>query len=226
MIAEQLKHFWSELKPFNATLIPVSKTMPNEKIIEAYEAGNRIFGENKVQELISKQVELPDDIEWHYIGHLQSNKVKYIAPFVSMIHAVDSLKLLNTINKEGIKNNRVIKCLLQMHIASEESKFGLTADGILEIINNADWANLTHVNVVGLMGMATFTENKEQVREEFKKLAGIKKKLSGQVLPANVKMSELSMGMTNDYKLALEEGTTMVRIGTAIFGPRACMIDG
>ncbi|MEN8248387.1 MAG: YggS family pyridoxal phosphate-dependent enzyme [Bacteroidota bacterium] len=224
MIKEQLQHFWQELKPFEAKLIPVSKTKSNEEVMEAYNAGNKVFGENKVQELATKQSELPEDIEWHYIGHLQRNKVKYIAPFVHLIHAVDSLRLLNMINKEAKKNERTISCLLQIHIASEESKFGIDESGVFELIKNADWTQLTNIRVVGLMGMATFTDDQEQVRNEFKKLAAIKENLNSKELPNNVEIKELSMGMTNDYKIALEEGSTMIRIGTAIFGARPCMI--
>ena len=194
--------------------------------MEAYDAGNKIFGENKVQELVSKQEELPSDIEWHYIGHLQRNKVKYIAPYVHLIHAVDSARLLNAINKEGRKNDRVINCLLQVHIASEENKFGFDEAELDELIKSANWQELTNVKVVGLMGMATFTEDKVQIRGEFKLLAGLKTKLSAMELSPNVVMEELSMGMTNDYKIALEEGSTMIRVGTAIFGARTCKIDG
>ena len=226
MIAEQLEHFWQELKPYSCKLIPVSKTKPNESILAAYEAGNKIFGENKVQELVSKQSELPDDIEWHYIGHLQRNKVKYLAPYVHLIHAVDSARLLNAINKEGRKFERVINCLLQVHIAKEENKFGFDEAELVDLIDNTNWQDLSHVKVVGLMGMATFTDDQEQIRGEFKYLAGLKTKLSSMNLPTNVVMQELSMGMTNDYKIALEEGSTMVRIGTAIFGARTCKIDG
>ena len=226
MIAEQLQQFWQELEPYSCKLIPVSKTKPNELMLTAYDAGNKIFGENKVQELVSKHEDLPKDIEWHYIGHLQRNKVKYLAPFVHLIHAVDSARLLTAINKEGRKNNRVINCLLQVHIASEVSKFGFDEAELDELINSTNWQELAYVKVVGLMGMATFTEDKEQIRSEFKFLAGLKAKLSTMELPPNVVMQELSMGMTNDYKIALEEGSTMVRIGTAIFGARACKIDG
>ena len=226
MIAEQLQLFWQELAPYSCKLIPVSKTKPAELLMEAYDAGNKIFGENKVQELVAKQEELPKDIEWHYIGHLQRNKVKYIAPYVHLIHAVDSGRLLNAINKEARKNNRVINCLLQVHIASEESKFGFNEAELDDLIKSSNWQELSNVKIVGLMGMATFTEDKEQIRGEFKFLAGLKEKLRTMNLPANVIMQELSMGMTNDYKLALEEGSTMIRIGTAIFGARACKIDG
>jgi pyridoxal phosphate enzyme (YggS family) len=220
MIAEKLQHFRNELDPYACKLIPVSKTKPNELLIEAYDAGCRIFGENKVQELVTKYEELPKDIEWHYIGHLQRNKVKYIAPFVNLIHAVDSLRLLNTINKEAKKNNRLIKCLLQVHIASEESKFGLSQEELITLIESTNWLELSNIKVIGLMGMATLTFDEELIRKEFKILANLKIKLGEMALPANVEMSELSMGMTNDYKIALEEGSTMVRIGTAIFGAR------
>ena len=226
MIAEQLQQFWQELEPYSCKLIPVSKTKPNDLMLAAYEAGNKIFGENKVQELATKQEALPNDIEWHYIGHLQRNKVKYIASYVHLIHAVDSARLLIAINKEGRKNNRVINCLLQVHIATEENKFGFDEAELEDLINSADWQELTNVKVMGLMGMATFTENKEQIRSEFKYLASLQEKLSSMALPPNVVMEELSMGMTNDYKIALEEGSTMIRIGTAIFGARACKIDG
>ncbi len=226
MIAAQLQHFWQELAPYNCQLIPVSKTKPNELLMEAYKAGNKVFGENKVQELVAKHEALPKDIEWHFIGHLQRNKVKYIAPFVHLIHAVDSLRLLKVIDKEGRKHNRVINCLLQVHIAREESKFGLSAEGLTELVATAPWQELAHVKVVGLMGMATFTENKELIRQEFKHLAGLKDKISKMDLPPAIELQELSMGMTNDYKIALEEGSTMVRIGTAIFGARTCMTNG
>lgn len=226
MIAEQLQQFWQELEPYSCKLIPVSKTKPNELMLAAYAAGNKIFGENKVQELAAKQEVLPKDIEWHYIGHLQRNKVKYIASYVHLIHAVDSARLLNAINKEGIKNNRIINCLLQVHIATEENKFGFDEAELDELINSTNWPEINNVKVVGLMGMATFTEDKEQIRSEFKYLAGLKEKLSSLDLPSNVVMQELSMGMTNDYKIALEEGSTMIRIGTAIFGARAYKIDG
>ena len=226
MITERLQEFWQELEPYSCKLIPVSKTKPNELMLTAYDAGNKIFGENKVQELVAKQEALPEDIEWHYIGHLQRNKVKYIAPFVHLIHAVDSARLLQAINKEGRKNNRVINCLLQVHIASEEHKFGFNEVELEDLINSKDWPELTNVKVIGLMGMATFTDNNELIRGEFKYLAGLKQKLSAMALPPNLVMQELSMGMTNDYKIALEEGSTMIRIGTAIFGARACKIDG
>lgn len=226
MIAQQLQKFWQDLKPYNSTLIPVSKTKSNEAIMEAYEAGNLIFGENKVQELVGKYEALPKDIEWHYIGHLQRNKVKFIAPFVNLIHAVDSLRLLNAINKEANKNNKIINCLLQIHIAKEDTKFGFTGDELEVLINTTDWNSLTNIKIVGLMGMATNTNDFDQIRDEFKLLAHLKEKMSLLELPMNIELVELSMGMTNDYKIALEEGSTMIRIGTAIFGARACKTDG
>ena len=194
--------------------------------MEAYDAGCRVFGENKVQELVAKYETLPKDIEWHFIGHLQRNKVKYLAPFVHLIHAVDSLRLLETINKEGEKNNRVIHCLLQVHIASETTKFGFSADEVIDLIDTTDWRNLPHVKIAGLMGMATFTSDNALIQKEFKIISSLKRKLEERELPENVSLEELSMGMTNDYKIALEEGSTMVRIGTAIFGARECAIDG
>ena len=194
----------------NVHLVAVSKTKSNELIIEAYGAGQRIFGENKVQELVEKEESLPKDIEWHMIGHLQTNKVKYIAPFVSLIHAVDSKKLIKEINKRAKQNNRVIPCLLQVHIAQEESKFGLDKDGVIEILKT-DFPN---VSIVGLMGMATFTDNKNQVRKEFKYL----KDSYDELKENQPNFSILSMGMSGDYSIAIEEGSNMVRIGSSIFG--------
>ena len=196
----------------NVHLVAVSKTKPNDLILEAYEAGQRIFGENKVQELVEKEQSLPKDIEWHMIGHLQTNKVKYIAPFVSLIHAVDSIKLLEEINKRAKNNNKVIRCLLQLHIAKESSKFGLNKEGILEILES----KFSNVSIVGLMGMATFTSDEKQIREEFKYLKGFYDELKEQ----HPGFSILSMGMSGDYDIAIEEGSNMVRIGSSIFGSR------
>jgi PLP dependent protein len=206
--------------PGHCKLIAVSKTHPTEVIMEAYEAGQQVFGENKVQELTAKAELLPKDIEWHLIGHLQSNKVKYVAGFVTLIHAVDSLKLLQEINKQGAKLNRVIACLLQVHIASEETKFGFSDTELLEMLSQAEAAELPFVNVRGLMGMATLTEDKGQIRNEFRGLKNLFEKLKGQHLPHGFEMKELSMGMSSDYKIAIEEGSTMVRVGSAIFGQR------
>lgn len=225
MIAESLQKLWSELKPSKTKLIAVSKTKPTTAILEAYEAGNRIFGENKVQELTQKAEELPADIEWHFIGHLQRNKVKYIAPFVHLIHAVDSLRLLKEINKQAIKNERVISCLLQVHIADEEAKFGFDENELMNLVSLAEIKDLNNIKVIGLMGMATNTENKDQVNKEFKGLKNLFDELKKHSLPSNIDMRELSMGMSGDYKLAIVQGSTMVRIGSSIFGLRNCAID-
>lgn len=206
--------------PEGVTLVAVSKTHPSEKVMEAYNAGQRIFGENKVQELVGKYETMPKDIEWHLIGHLQTNKVKYIAPFVSLIHSVDSLKLLQAIDKEAQKVNRVIDSLLQVHIAEEETKFGFSFDEVYEALNSADYCRLHNVNVVGLMGMATFTDNTNQVRKEFRSLKGLFDKLKEQYFSENDNFKVLSMGMSGDYKIAVEEGSTMVRVGSSIFGAR------
>ena len=225
MTTEALQTFWSELKPYNAKLVAVSKTKPVSDLMEAYSAGNRIFGENKVQELVSKAEEMPKDVEWHMIGHLQRNKVKYIAPLVSLIHAVDSVRLLKEIDKQAEKNNRVIDCLLQVHIAKEEAKFGFDAQELKLVVNDPEVAKMKHVRILGLMGMATFTEDNEQIRAEFKELKTLFDELKGGQLPENIVMKELSMGMSGDYSIALEEGSTMVRIGSSIFGLRSCQID-
>jgi len=206
--------------PQHVTLVAVSKTHPVETVMEAYNAGHRIFGENKVQELVSKYEVMPKDIEWHLIGHLQSNKVKYIAAFVSLIHSVDSLKLLEVIDKEAQKHNRVIDCLLQIHIASEETKFGLSADELEELLNSNDFKEMKNIRVVGLMGMATFTDNMAQVRMEFKFLSTLFKSVKAKYFADKSWFKELSMGMSSDYTVAIEEGSTMVRIGSNIFGHR------
>lgn len=204
--------------PEGVQLIVVSKTQSNENIQEAYHGGQRIFGENKVQELVLKHESLPSDIEWHMIGHLQSNKVKYIAPFVSLIHSIDSYKLLKEVDKQASKNKRQIKCLLQMHIATEETKFGLSEEELISML--ATIGELQHVQIIGLMGMATFTDNTSKVKAEFGTLKTIFEKLKSMNLPKNMVMKELSMGMSGDYAMAIEEGSTMVRIGSSIFGAR------
>ncbi|MBC6369091.1 YggS family pyridoxal phosphate-dependent enzyme [Algoriphagus sp. AK58] len=201
-------------------LIAVSKTKPLEDLREAYEAGIRDFGENKVQEIQAKQPEMPADTRWHMIGHLQSNKIKYIAPFVHLIHGVDSFKLLKEIDKQGKKIDRVIPVLLQIHIAEEESKFGFDEVELEEMLASEEFKTLSHVKIRGLMGMATFTENQEQIRKEFRELKLLFEKLKKRPLPDFVQMEELSMGMSGDYQIAQEEGSTMVRIGSAIFGAR------
>jgi hypothetical protein len=204
----------------SVSLIAVSKTQPTEVILRAYDAGQRVFGENKAQELCAKYEVLPKDIEWHMIGHLQTNKVKYIAPFVALIHGVDSLKLLTEINKQGQKVKRVIRCLLQVHIAREETKFGFSEEEVVALLQSTAVEPLQYISIAGLMGMASLTENQEQVRKEFRQLKSLYERLAGMALPANVTLRELSMGMSSDYRIALEEGSTMVRIGTAIFGER------
>lgn len=202
--------------PKEISLVAVSKTKTNEEIMEAYEAGQRIFGENKIQEMALKWSELPKDIEWHMIGHVQTNKVKYMGEFVSLIQGVDSLKLLKEINKQAIKHNRKINCLLQIHIAQEQTKFGLNEIELFELISSDEFVNLNNVNVKGLMGMATFTDNEEQIRKEFSYLNSIYLKLKNRIPEVNV----LSMGMSGDYRIAIQQGSTMVRIGSSIFGIR------
>lgn len=202
--------------PDQVTLVAVSKTKPIPDLQEAYDAGQRIFGENKIQEMFQKWEELPKDIQWHMIGHVQRNKVKYMAEFVSLIHGVDSLKLLTEINKQALKHNRTIPCLLQIHIAQEDTKFGLDEKELTELINSDDFKALKNIKIQGLMGMATFTDNQNQVKEEFGSLKNIFNTAKG-TLP---NISILSMGMSGDYTLAIEEGSTMVRIGSSIFGNR------
>jgi pyridoxal phosphate enzyme (YggS family) len=205
--------------PSTVTLVAVSKTKPVSDLMEAYEAGQRIFGENKIQEMAEKWEAMPKDIEWHMIGHVQTNKVKFMAPFVSLIHGVDSLKLLEEINKQAKKNNRVIDCLLQIYIAEEETKFGLDEEELTEILNSATFQELKNIRVVGLMGMATFTDNQTQIKKEFTHLKSIFD-LSNQLLTSNFQLLTLSMGMSGDYQLAIDCGSTMVRIGSSIFGGR------
>ncbi len=218
-IAKNIKELKAAL-PKGVKLVAVSKTKPNEDILEAYNTGHRIFGENKVQELTQKQEELPKDIEWHFIGHPQTNKVKYMAPFVSLIHGVDSLKLLKTINKEAKKNDRVIQCLLQFHIAEESTKFGLNELEAFEILESEQYRQLTHVEIIGVMGMATYTEDREQIRREFRNLHSIFGKLKDNFFVGSDSFCEISMGMSDDYPVALEEGSTMIRVGSKIFGAR------
>lgn len=218
-IPQNIKAILGEI-PQNVKLVAVSKTKPKEDIIEAYESGYRIFGENKPQELTQKHADLPKDIEWHMIGHLQSNKVKYIAPFVHLIHAVDSLKLLKEINKQAVKNDRVINCLLQFHIATEQSKFGLNLDEAGELLDSEEYKLMQGVNLVGVMGMATFTDDEKQVRREFKSLKNIFKAIKSNHFFSNEEFKEISMGMSGDYQLAIEEGSSMIRVGSTIFGSR------
>ena len=206
--------------PSNVTLIAVSKTKPVSDLREAYDAGQRIFGENKALEMRDKHQVLPDDIQWHFIGHLQTNKIKYIAPFVTLIHAIDSLSLLEAVNKEAVKNNRVIDCLLQFHIAQEETKFGLDIEEAKALLESDSFKDLKNINICGVMGMATFTDDVVQVRNEFKNLKGIFDTLKESYFGDKDSFKEISMGMSDDYPIAIEEGTTMVRVGSKIFGTR------
>ena len=210
-IKKNLKKLLNSI-PKEITLVAVSKTKPISDILVAYESGQRIFGENKVQELEMKHTKLPSDIKWHMIGHLQSNKVKYIAPFISLIHAVDSLKLLKEINRRAKQNNRIINCLLQVHIASERTKFGFEINEINEILDESN--KLENICIKGLMGMATFTKEKSQLNSEFTKINNLFKKIK------NKKINTLSIGMSGDYELAINNGSTMIRIGSTIFGNR------
>ena len=211
-----------ELKNTPTKLIAVSKTKPVDEIMPVYLKGQRIFGENKVQEMVDKHAQMPKDIEWHLIGHLQTNKVKYIAPFVSMIHSIDSLKLLNEVEKQAAKNNRVIPVLLQMHVANEETKFGLDQTELIELMDYylANPINYAHVNIVGIMGMATNTNDITQIRNEFKQLKDIFQFIKNSYFINKKDFTEISMGMSSDYKIAMEEGSTMVRIGSLLFGRR------
>jgi pyridoxal phosphate enzyme (YggS family) len=218
-IAQHLAQLKQAL-PASCRLVAVSKTHPAELIQEAYDAGQREFGENKVQELVPKYEALPKDIVWHMIGHLQSNKVKYIAPFVSLIHSIDSFKLLEEVNRQGSKAGRVISCLLQVHVATEETKFGFSREEVLDVITSGKVQALSSVHIQGLMGMATFTDDVARVRKEFGTLRALFEELKQLSLPANVEMKDLSMGMSGDYPLAIEEGSTVVRVGSAIFGHR------
>lgn len=219
MIQENLNNVRATV-PSNVTLIAVSKTKPISDLQEAYDAGQRIFGENKALEMRDKYQELPKDIQWHFIGHLQTNKIKYIAPFVTLIHAIDSLSLLEAVNKEAAKNNRIIDCLLQFHIAQEETKFGLDTEEAKSLLESEIYKNLKNIRICGVMGMATFTEDVVQVRNEFKNLKNIFETLKENYFKGNDSFKEISMGMSDDYPIAIEEGTTMVRVGSKIFGAR------
>lgn len=213
-----------ELDAKQVTLVAVSKIQPVEAILKLYELGQRDFGENYVQELVDKQGRLPKDIRWHYIGHLQSNKVKYIAPFVHLIHGVDSLKLLKEINKEAGKNNRVIEVLLQVHIAQEETKFGLNEEELNLIISEFENLKMTNVKICGLMGMASFSDDLEKVRDEFGYLKSLFTEIGSKSTVHHSPFTILSMGMSGDYKLAIEEGSTMVRVGSLLFGARSSVL--
>jgi pyridoxal phosphate enzyme (YggS family) len=217
-IAQNLLQIKSQL-PENVTLVAVSKTKPVADLMEAYNAGQRIFGENKIQEMTDKWEQMPKDIQWHMIGHVQTNKVKFMAEYVSLIHGVDSLKLLQEINKQALKHHRVIDCLLQMYIADEETKFGLDEKELNELLSSEEFQQLKNIRIVGLMGMATFTDNQNQIQKEFQHLKEIFDKINSLSI-INYPLSIISMGMSGDYKLAMECGSTMVRIGSSIFGNR------
>lgn len=216
MLAEIL----SKLAKTNTKLVAVSKTKPAAQILAMYEQGQRIFGENRIQELVDKQAELPANISWHAIGHLQTNKVKYIAPFVALIHSVDSLKLLKEINKQAARNDRTIDCLLQIKIAAEDSKFGLSESSALELLESEAYQQMKNIRIVGLMGMATFTDDQTQVREEFRQLKRFFDQVKVDFFATAPHFSEISMGMSGDFELAQAEGSTMVRIGSLLFGSR------
>jgi hypothetical protein len=217
-IAQNLLQIKSQL-PISVTLVAVSKTKPVSDLMEAYTAGQRIFGENKIQEMTEKWEQMPKDIQWHMIGHVQSNKVKYMAEYVSLIHGVDSLKLLQEINKQAQKYNRVIDCLLQMYIANEETKFGLNESELLELIGSNEFKELKNIRIVGLMGMASFTNDQNQIKAEFKNLKAVFENINQNEI-TSLKLDTLSMGMSGDYELAISCGSNMVRIGSNIFGTR------
>lgn len=206
--------------PREVTIVAVSKFHPHSMIQEAYDSGQRIFGESRVQELMEKQRELPRDIEWHFIGSLQRNKVKQIAPFVSLIHSLDSERLMLEVERQGAANNRAIPCLLQIHIAEEETKSGFSPDECRQFLANGSWRECTHVQIVGVMGMATFTDNEEHVRSEFRFLKSLFDEYKANYFAEDSSFKEISMGMSGDYTIAIEEGSTMVRLGTLIFGDR------
>ncbi len=219
-IKGNIQEFEKLLKNTGVTLVAVSKRKPVEDIFKAYEAGHMDFGENKIQELRDKYPVLPKDIRWHMIGHLQTNKVKYIAPWIHLIHAVDSLKLLKEINKQALKNDRIIPCLLQVHIAEEETKFGLSENELITFIESEQVTKFKNIKITGLMGMATNTSDQEQIRKEFRSLKALFDRIHIDYDLPNMKMKELSTGMSSDYPIAIEEGSTMIRVGSKIFGPR------
>ncbi|MEI6276294.1 MAG: YggS family pyridoxal phosphate-dependent enzyme [Prolixibacteraceae bacterium] len=218
-IPENLKVIHSQL-PAKVKLVAVSKTKSNQQIMVAYQAGQRLFGENKLQELTTKWQELPKDIEWHFIGHLQSNKVKQLVPFISLIHGVDSFKLLSAINKEAEKIDRVVPVLLEFHVADEESKFGLTLSQAEELLSRPEMVSMHHISIRGVMGMATFTDDQKKIEADFKQLYHIFHVLRDQYFSQNSQFCEISMGMSDDFRIAIAEGSTIVRIGSKIFGTR------
>ena len=219
-ITENIKGLIAELKPSEVKFVAVSKTKPVEDLLEAYNTGQRIFGENQVQELVEKHEALPKDIQWHIIGHLQTNKVKYIAPFITLIESVDSLKLLQEINKHALKYNRVIDCLLQIYIADEDTKFGLGFDEAIELLRSEEFSQLKNVRICGVMGIATNTDIEKQIKDEFYELKTFFQGLKQSFFRKDDYFKEISMGMSSDYKIAIAEGSTMVRLGSTVFGKR------
>lgn len=219
-IADNIRSLKNETDKIKVQLVAVSKTKPEEEIKEAYEAGQRVFGENMVQELVEKHEHLPKDIDWHLIGHLQTNKVKYIAPFISMIQSVDSMKLLQEIDKHAQKNNRVIDCLLQVYIADEETKYGLGFDEVIELLRSEEYSSLSHIKIRGLMGIATNTDIEKQIRDEFYELKTFFDGIKQSYFRKDPTFDTLSMGMSSDYKIAIEKGSNMIRLGSTIFGQR------
>jgi pyridoxal phosphate enzyme (YggS family) len=220
MNAAKYKEIVEEIKPYQAVLVAVSKTKPAQDIVSLYNEGQRIFGESKVQELLVKQAELPKDIQWHFIGHLQTNKVKQVAPFIGLIHSVDSLKLLTEINKQAQQNSRIIGCLLQVFVADEETKFGLSKEELLELLSSPEFSQMKNIRICGLMGMATNTENEQKIGSEFEKLKNLFTELKNTSFSNMPYFKELSMGMSHDYKIALNHGATLIRVGTMLFGSR------
>ncbi len=218
-VSENIQKLLEDI-PSQIKLIPISKTKPEEIILEAYNSGFKIFGENKVQEIVRKHENLPADIEWHMVGHMQTNKVKYLAPFIHLVHGIDSLKLLKIVNKEAVKVGRTINTLLQIHIASEETKFGFSKDEVYRLLDSADFRTLNNVKIMGVMGMATYTSDQSQIRKEFQGLFKFFEWMKVEYFSEDTDFKEISMGMSADYKIAIDEGSTMVRIGSLIFGNR------
>ncbi len=218
-IANEITKIKSSL-PATTRLIAVSKTKPVEDLQQAYDAGQRVFGENKALEMRDKHEVLPNDIQWHFIGHLQTNKIKYIISYVSLIHSIDSCNLLNEVNIAATKKDRVVDCLLQFHIADEDTKYGLSFDEAQELLNSPEYKAMNNIRIVGVMGMATFTDNQDQIRQEFRNLKSIFDRLKEQYFADNDSFKEISMGMSDDYPIAIEEGSTLIRVGSAIFGKR------
>ena len=218
-IANEITKIKSSL-PATTRLIAVSKTKPVEDLQQAYDAGQRVFGENKALEMRDKHEALPNDIQWHFIGHLQTNKIKYIISYVSLIHSIDSCNLLNEVNIAAAKKDRLVDCLLQFHIAAEDTKYGLSFDEAQDLLNSPEYKAMNNIRIVGVMGMATFTDNQDQIRQEFRNLKSIFDRLKEQYFADNDSFKEISMGMSDDYPIAIEEGSTLIRVGSAIFGKR------